>query len=141
MRINSVTYKIILTTFVLVSLSLYGSGCGNSNGGGSTTDTNSTPVSVVSYVNDIQPIFNDNCSASSCHGAGAPSGLRLTSYNNFAKGGVSGKAFIAGDSANSLIIKRLDGTIGPRMPKGMAPLKADQIQAIKDWIDAGAKDN
>jgi hypothetical protein len=146
MRLDEVSYRTIFIIFILISLCLYGIGCSSSNntndsGNQNPIDPNPSSGNTVSYSNDIQPIFKDNCSAANCHGANAPSGLRLTSYANLVKGGVSGKPFIAGDSANSLIIKRLEGVIGPRMPTGAAPLLADQIKAIKNWIDAGGKDN
>lgn len=37
----------------------------------------------------------------------------------------------------SLLVARIEGRIQPRMPFGPA-LPADQIQAIRKWIDAGA---
>lgn len=148
MKLSHVVYKIVLVTLVLVFLPVYVSGCGSgsnsSNNNGNTsnpTDPNPTSNDVISYANDIQPIFNANCTASSCHGANAPSGLKLIAYASFAKGGVSGSPFVAGDFTKSLIIKRLEGTIPPMMPKGGAPLSNTQIQKIKDWITAGAKDN
>lgn len=145
MKLSSVTFRIIITTFVLVSLSIYG--CGSSSSGktdASTvipTDSNPSSGDAISYSKDIQPIFNANCATPSCHGTNPPSGLKLTSYADITKGGVSGKPYVAGDSANSLIVKRLEGTIPPKMPSGGAPLSSDQIKRIKDWINAGAKDN
>ena len=123
-------------------------GGGNNTGGGGgniitdqTNDQNGNTVDTVSYSADIQPIFNFNCTAFGCHGANPPSGLELTSYAKFAEGGISGPAFVAGNSNNSLIIKRLEGRIGPRMPLNGVPLGSKQIQNIKDWIDEGGKDN
>ena len=140
MNFNKFLYRIIIATLIITSLSLFGSGCGSSSTN-TPTDTNTSSGGEVLYSKDIQPIFNANCTTSSCHGNNAPSGLKLISYADFAKGGVSGKPYVAGDSANSLIIKRLEGTIAPKMPKGGAALNANQIQRIKDWIDAGAKNN
>ncbi|HEU4534183.1 MAG TPA: hypothetical protein VFS00_08695, partial [Polyangiaceae bacterium] len=51
---------------------------------------------------------------------------------------------IAGDAANSLLYKKLaldDSGCGARMPQGGAPLSQEQIDAVKQWIDAGANDN
>jgi hypothetical protein len=142
MKLSIVTFRAVIATFVLVSLSIYG--CGSSSGKTDTstvTDQNTSSGGAISYSKDIQTIFNPNCAMSSCHGTNPPSGLKLTSYADITKGGVSGKPYVAGDSANSLIIKRLEGTIPPRMPSGGAALSSDQIKKIKDWINAGAKDN
>jgi hypothetical protein len=135
-------YRIIIAILIITSLSLFGNGCGSSsNNTTTTTDTTTPSGSEVLYAKDIQTIFNANCTTSSCHGNSAPSGLKLITYADFTKGGVSGKPYVAGDSANSLIIKRLEGKIAPRMPQGGAALPASQIQRIKDWIDAGGKNN
>jgi len=140
MRLSSVTFRIIVVIFFVISLSLYINGCSEGKIKAST-DSAQPSGDAISYSKDIQSTFTSNCALSGCHGSNPPSGLKLTSYNDFTKGGVSGKPYIAGDSTNSLIIKRLEGKIGPRMPMGGGPLKADQIQKIKSWIDAGGKDN
>jgi hypothetical protein len=57
------------------------------------------------------------------------------------QGGEDGKVVIEGNSANSSIIKLLEGESSSRMPLGRSPLDAADIQKIKAWIDAGAKDN
>ena len=55
------------------------------------------------------------------------------------KGGVSGPVLVPGDSANSLIVKRILGDAGPRMPMGSDSLQPDEITSIRNWIDEGAK--
>jgi len=150
MKLSNITYRIILATFVLVSFSIYGSGCSSSGGktptimqtaANTNPSTNPSSEGGVSYSKDIQPIFTNSCAISNCHGTNPPSGLKLTSYADFNKGGTIGKAYVVGNSADSLVIKRLEGKIKPRMPRGGVPLSPDQIKMIKDWIDAGAKDN
>jgi hypothetical protein len=93
----------------------------------------------LSFAKDILPIFNANCAFAGCHGANPPSGLFLTNYDSFKKGGVSGPAFIAGNSKGSLIIKRIKP--GGGMPQGRPALKKEEIQKISDWIDEGGKNN
>lgn len=148
MKSNSVTHRIIIIIFALALLTFYGIGCGGSEDdepedllSGQPTDLPEPPTATVSYSTDIQPIFAANCSFAGCHGANPSSGLELTSYARFTAGGNSGPAFVAGDSANSLIVKRLEGVGGARMPLGGGPLGNDQIQDIKDWIDEGGEDN
>ncbi|MCZ6678980.1 MAG: hypothetical protein O7E52_17240 [Candidatus Poribacteria bacterium] len=99
------------------------------------------PEPVISFQNDIFPIFEANCNFPGCHGSNPPSGLLLTTLNNFQRGGNSGPAFVAEDSDNSLIVRRITGAMPPQMPLGRAPLKAEEIQNIRDWIDAGGPDN
>src|SRR5580692_13070417 len=77
-----------------------------------------------------QTIFAESCYG--CHGAGQQMGnLRLDSN--------PGKTVIPGDSANSLLMKRITGAGGlARMPLGGAALSPEKIAAIGKWIDAGA---
>ena len=50
---------------------------------------------------------------------------------------------IPGDPAGSLLIKRLEGTITPKMPEPRtAPsLSGNEIDTIKQWILEGAQEN
>jgi len=69
------------------------------------------------------------------------SGLDLTTFEGFAKGGKRGPAFRAGAPADSLIVKYVKGEMKPAMPLGGAALPKDQIEAIQNWIAGGAKDD
>lgn len=94
----------------------------------------------VDFSGAIHPIFVSRCLP--CHsGAKAQAGLSLGSRADMLKGGASGPALVPGDSAKSLIVKRILGEGGPRMPMGGEPLKADEIEAVRKWIDEGAKVN
>ena len=99
------------------------------------------PEPQVSFQDDLLIVLNASCNFPGCHGANPPSGLMMTTFANFQKGGNSGQPFVANDSNDSLIIKRLTGAIQPQMPRGGAPLNNDQIQLFRDWIDEGALDN
>ena len=95
-------------------------------------------VEGVSFKDDIQPILADRCATPNCHVAGHFTGLDLSQYDTFKKGGNGGPAFTAGDGDGSLVVKRIDGG---GMPPGGPPLDADQIQLFIDWIDEGAENN
>ena len=95
------------------------------------------PLNDISYSLLIQPIFDADCDH--CHGGAG--GLELTSYAGLLLGGLSGAAVIPGSPDNSLLIHRLEGTIGPRMPTDGPPLTQPEIDRIKQWILEGAKDN
>ncbi len=116
--------------------------------------TGTQPPSPVkedpSFASDIQPIFNQSCISSGCHGAGAPSGLVLLqgqSYANLVNAPSTqepGKTrVIPYDAANSYLVIKLEGrqTNGGRMPLGGSPLNTNSIQNIKNWINRGAKNN
>jgi len=93
---------------------------------------------AVSYAASVQPIWNSNCSG--CHGSNG--GLSLSSYANLIAGTSSnGPVVSAGDGANSLIIKRVKGQVGSRMPQGGAALSTATIATIETWINQGALNN
>ena len=93
--------------------------------------------SQVSYTNQIQPIFNANCT--SCHVGGGAATLDLTSYDGVMSGGVSGLSIISGDNENSELYIRIilpEGTAGSMPPND--PLSQEEINLIGDWINEGA---
>ncbi len=62
--------------------------------------------------------------------------LKLESAAEILEGGVSGPAIIPGNSAGSLLVKRLLGTTdAPRMPLGAGPLQQEKVALIRAWID------
>jgi WD40 repeat protein len=90
----------------------------------------------ISYTGDIEPIFREKCSV--CHNHTVrQGGLNLESYSSLMNGGQSGVVIVPGQSAESRLVKMIEGIIKPRMPVG-DQLSAGEIKIIKDWIDAGA---
>jgi WD40 repeat protein len=97
-------------------------------------------VAAPSYTRDIQPILQKQCAG--CHQPSSmASGLDLTTYAAFAKGGQRGPAFIPAKAAESLTLRYINGSIQPRMPLGQPALPPPLIQLIEEWIAAGAKDD
>ncbi len=93
--------------------------------------------SQVSYLNQIQPIFDNNCT--NCHMSGGAATLDLTSYNGVMAGGVSGLSIIAGDYVNSELYIRItlpQGAPGSMPPN--VPLSDNEIDLIAQWIGEGA---
>ena len=80
----------------------------------------------VDFTRDVQPIFAQSCY--SCHGPKAQlGGLRLDAKSTPCRGGQSGKAIVAGKSADSLLVQRILGSgEQARMPMGAKPLAARQ---------------
>ena len=101
------------------------------------------PVSVaqpgsVSFPNDIDPILERSCR--SCHGDTAPMGrLDLSSRESLLRGGTRGAALVPGNAAESRLYRRVAGLEQPAMPAKGAPLTPQEIGALKQWIDEGAR--
>ena len=93
--------------------------------------------SPVDFSRDVVPILREKCFA--CHGPDIQqAGLGLDARFLLLRGGKSGPAFIEGNSAESLMIKRLAGSdLGVQMPPTGA-LPAEQIGILRRWIDDGA---
>lgn len=95
-----------------------------------------------SYVRDIRPILQKQCQG--CHQPAmkaSSGGLDVTTFSALQSGGKRGVAFVAGNAGDSLLVKYIDGRAEPRMPMGMPPLPPEQVELIKSWISAGAKDD
>jgi len=94
---------------------------------------------AIDFNKAIQPIFATRCY--DCHGEKKQkSNFRLDDKKTVFAGGDSGKAAIVpGNSSDSPLIKHVTSTDPDEMmpPKGDR-LTADQIAALKKWIDAGA---
>jgi hypothetical protein len=97
---------------------------------------------TVSFSQNVKPIFNSpSVGCIGCHGG--TNGLFVGTVADLLKGGVHGPAVVPGNSAQSLLIRKLSATppFGARMPFGGTPLPDSTIQIIKNWIDQGALDN
>src|SRR5262245_20368430 len=92
----------------------------------------------VDFGRDIEPILRSNCYQ--CHGARKASAqLRLDDKDAAMKGGISGAAYIPGNSRDSRLMKRILGEGDEtRMPMGRDPLNTAQIELVRKWIDQGA---
>ena len=93
----------------------------------------SQPAPKVDFAKDVQPIFRQNCVG--CHGPTQQnSGMRVDRRSVvFGRRGV-----VPGSSDNSFLFHRISGSeYGLQMPP-TGPLKAEQIDTIKRWIDQGA---
>jgi nitrate/TMAO reductase-like tetraheme cytochrome c subunit len=91
------------------------------------------PVSggALTYNDTIGPLFQARCSG--CHGDTAIQGLKLTTYQTAMAGGKDGPVIVAGDPANSLLIKKQSGA-----QPHFAQLTPDELKLVTDWIKAGA---
>jgi len=92
----------------------------------------------VQFIRDLGATVVSNCVE--CHSGMQPAGrLNLTSFNGLLRGGDSGVAIVPGKAADSLLIKKLRGTAGQRMPLRKDPLAENVIKKFEQWIADGAK--
>jgi hypothetical protein len=92
----------------------------------------------IDFDQQIHPILAARCLA--CHSEEKRSGaLSLATYSGVLDGGRSGAAIKPGNSAGSLLVRRIDGETQPVMPLGKEPLSAEEIGLIRAWIDQGAR--
>ncbi len=125
-----------VNSLIIISLFL---SIGCSDFGDRITEAGNQADTVVYFSRDIQPIFNANCSG--CHVGGNQGGLTLDNYASLMQGGDSGPVVRAGMPDSSLLVKRIEGTIQPRMPLGGQPLPPNDIYSIRRWILQGIHDN
>lgn len=126
---------------------------GSESTGGETGTGSGDPLS---HAADINQIWVDGCLGTGCHSAGQQLPDLETDAYAAIVGAASGQAPIpyvtAGDSANSYLMHKIDGTFmldvsqggcgcgaGTPMPAGGAPpLEPAVRDAIRRWIDEGA---
>ena len=100
-------------------------------------------ASAATDYSEVDSIFTKHCL--DCHEAKEPEGkLVLESFDALMKGGETGASIVPGKSAESLLVKLIDGGIDRDGKKVIMPpgkrkkLTSEEIAAIKSWIDAGA---
>jgi Protein of unknown function (DUF1549)/Protein of unknown function (DUF1553)/Planctomycete cytochrome C len=92
----------------------------------------------VDYQREVHPILAAKCA--SCHSAEKRSGgLSLGTLNDVLDGGRSGAAIKPGNSATSLLVRRSNGEVSPRMPLAGPALTDRELATLRTWIDEGAR--
>ena len=93
------------------------------------------PPENVSFSGDLQPLFNENCTASGCHDGAShePSLIPEESYNSLIGGGFVNTTI----PTESILYKELNSGAMPTTGK----LPASDIQKVLDWIKLGAQNN
>jgi mono/diheme cytochrome c family protein len=100
----------------------------------------------ISYRDQVAPILAKHCVK--CHVEGQPgtvaSALQLDSYAATMKGTRFGPVVLPGDPLSSVMVMLVEGRADPRitMPHGGTDrLTAEEIKALRDWVQQGAHDN
>ena len=91
------------------------------------------------YLKDIKPLLKNKCST--CHGSlKQKAELRLDAGKFIHAGSEEGKIITPGKASKSKLIALVTAKDKKeRMPPKGAPLTANQVALLKDWINAGAK--
>ncbi len=82
------------------------------------------------YESYVGPLLTAKCSG--CHGDLATAGLNMLTYAGLMKGGEDGVVIVPGNSAGSKLVQVQSAG------NHFANLTAEELAAIKHWIDAGA---
>jgi hypothetical protein len=90
-------------------------------------------ISNPTFDSYVGTLFEAKCAA--CHGGASPQkGLDLSTYAGVLDGGESGPAINPGDSAGSLLVQVQSGA-------HFATFSDEELEVVKNWIDAGAPEN
>jgi hypothetical protein len=127
------------TTITVIMIMNY-----NCNDFGSTLPAS---TSSVSFAQDVQPIFNNNCS---CHSGNSPSAaMNLSAGSSYSQlvniqstsSCVSLKRVLPSVADSSTLYRKIFGsTCGAQMPQG-GSISSFSISIIADWINQGAINN
>ena len=100
------------------------------------------PDSNVSYSAQVQLLFDQTCTFAGCHSATEPGDrVRLDSYTNLRFGWNGTPVVVPGQPDQSVLVFRIEGLTGQRMPLNLNPLNQNQVTGIRKWISEGARDN
>ena len=92
---------------------------------------------TIKFARDIAPVLAAQCL--DCHSGGQPSAqLGLDTFERMLAGNRNGVILTPGKAADSLLIKKLKGEAGQRMPLRRAPLPDETIAKFEKWIAEGA---
>lgn len=98
--------------------------------GAAPTPPDAPEGEVVTFVDDVQPVFEASCGA--CHGENALGGLNLLDYESALAGGESGPVIVPEDADGSALVELQEAGGHP------GQLTDEEILLVRVWIDAGA---
>lgn len=84
----------------------------------------------LTFVDDVLPVFEASCG--NCHGETALGGLNVIDFESLLAGGEDGPVIEPGDADASTLVELQEAGGHP------GQLTDEEIQLIRDWIDAGA---
>jgi predicted CxxxxCH...CXXCH cytochrome family protein len=139
----------INTSFIFIIVSylilMFCSSCKDENNNNFTSNIVFPDTGTISFTRYVQPLFQQTCVASQCHGGSSPAdGLDLTApcWGTLV-GDFTPVLVVPKKSGSSLLYTRIAGLSGyTRMPPSNYPaLTTNQVNGVKKWIDQGAANN
>lgn len=97
-----------------------------------------TGKETVKFSTDIAPLLVENCNGCHINGRRPSGNLNMNNFAAMRRGGDNGRPWVAGKPDDSLIIKKLRGQVGQRMPLGRPALSEEKIALVSTWIKEGA---
>jgi mono/diheme cytochrome c family protein len=98
-----------------------------------------TGKETVSFASHIAPLLVENCVGCHIDAMQVRGGLNMSTFAQLLRGGDSGAAITPGKGEASLLVRKLRGSEGDRMPAGGRPaLSEESISLVSKWIDEGA---
>ncbi len=88
------------------------------------------------FESKVRPLFTEHCYA--CHADSKMGGLQLTSRERALRGGASGPAIRPGNAKASLLIQVVGHTHDRLKMPPTGKLDDQQVEDLRQWIDAGA---
>ena len=137
-----------------VAVALFAAGCSQGSDSGSSASNapatppaasappaGGTPAAATGASGtwaSVSGILSSNCAP--CHsGARMKAGLDVSSYDSLMKGSEKGPVIVAGKPDDSLLVKAITGAAGVRKMPPRGALAQPDIDSIKAWVQAGAK--
>lgn len=99
--------------------------------------TKSRGNETVSFAGGIAPVLAEQCLG--CHGSNQPrANLNMSRFDGLLRGGDRGPPALPGKPQDSLLVNKLRGTAGARMPLNRPALPDEVIKKFETWIEEGA---
>jgi hypothetical protein len=130
-----IKFLLFVSVFIFTVAVIF-SACSWTSGGG---DAIVFPENGVSFMHQVQPFLQQNCSYSPCHsGFNMAGGIVLLEYHNI----IAVPGFIvSGNPDDSRFVKHLEETIPHFTYFYRGNIKDNQIKGIRTWIKEGAINN
>jgi mono/diheme cytochrome c family protein len=92
----------------------------------------------VQFARDIGPLLLEHCT--DCHGEQNPRNqFSVATFSRLLQGGTSGVVLVPGKPEESLLVKKLRGLAGARMPMNQPALPEEAIAKIEKWVALGTR--
>lgn len=141
------TFSIVLLFFSMIFIS-----CQKEDLLTSTTPSNVDANNNGFASKQVAQLFANSCAVAGCHKGSSPSsGLSIENFTKLLKGSTNrdgdttnhygGEVVIPFNSEKSLLYQILKNNVTPSAPHDTIALKSTDVNAVKNWIDNGAKDN